>query len=161
MDPKSKDEAGMPHAAIIARSMEELRIKTAAHDRLFQIGRAAWRLDQDTGLITFTGPSGIITSAPAQIVGSFNTVEGTWLWAWDNESVNPKLRVHAALTREYGEKHGIGELTSRKISTTEDKCWEFAALTCHLGNYQGAYRGPGGDTMVFITFGEVKLQKAK
>ena len=48
-----------------------------------------------------------------------------------------------------------------KLVTTEDKAWEMTALTCKLGGYQGAYRGPAGQTMVFITFGEVQLQKQK
>ena len=46
------------------------------------------------------------------------------------------------------------------MATTENKCSEFAALTCKLGNDQGAYRGPAGATMVFITFGKVKLKKS-
>ena len=46
------------------------------------------------------------------------------------------------------------------MATTENKCWEFAALTCKLCNDQGAYRGPAGATMVFITFGGVTVTKA-
>jgi hypothetical protein len=30
---------------MVARSVEELRIKTELHNRLFQIGAAAWELD--------------------------------------------------------------------------------------------------------------------
>jgi hypothetical protein len=55
----------------------------------------------------------------------------------------------------------ITELTTPKMEMTEDKAWELAALTCKLGNHQGAYRGPAGPTMVFITFGEVKMQKGR
>ena len=64
------------------------------------------------------------------------------------------------ITREYGEKRGISELIERKMVTTESKCWEFAALTCKLCNDQGAYRGPAGATMLFITFGGVNVAKA-
>jgi hypothetical protein len=46
-------------------------------------------------------------------------------------------------------------------STIQEKCWEFAALNCKLGNDQGVYRGPAGETTVFIAFGEVKLQKPR
>jgi len=111
-------------------------------------------------LIAFTSPSGLVATAPAQIVGTYNTANGTWLWAWDNPSINSNLTLHAEITREYGEKRGISELTERKMATTEKQCWEFAALTCKLGNDQGAYRGPAGATMVFITFGRVKVTKA-
>jgi len=153
------DESALPYATMVARSVEELRIKTELHDRLFQIGAAAWELDQDTGLITFTSPSGLAATAPAQIIGTYNTASGTWLWAWDNPSINPNLSLNAEIAREYGEKRGMSDLTERRIATTEDKCWEFTALACKLCNDQGAYRGPAGATMVFITFGSVKVGK--
>ena len=63
--------------------------------------------------------------------------------------------------RQYGERRGIAELTTRKLNITEEKAWELAALTCKLGNDQGAYRGPADQTMVFITFGEVTLEKQR
>ncbi len=56
-------------------------------------------------------------------------------------------------------RSGISELTEHKMATTEDKCWEFTALAYKLCNDQGAYRGPAGATMVFITFGSVKVGK--
>ena len=154
-------EDELPHATMVARAMEELRIKTASFDRLFQLGRADWQLDQDTGIIEFTSPKGLVATAPAQIVGSFNLDDKTWLWSWDNPSVEPALTAHAKLTQRYGQQRGIPELTTRKMVTTEEKAWEMTALTCKLGGYQGAYRGPAGQTMVFITFGDVQLQKQK
>ncbi len=146
---------------MVARGMEELRLKTVINIRLFQMDKAFWAVDQETGVITFTSPDGLIATAPAQIVGSFNTADNAWLWAWDNPSVFPKLRQHANLTREYGKIRKIQEFTTAKFTTTEEKCWEFTALACKLGDGQGAYRGPAGDTKVFITFGAVTLQKAK
>ncbi len=38
------------------------------------------------------------------------------------------MAAHAAHLREYGEYNGIVELTTRKLSTTEEQCWEFTAL---------------------------------
>jgi hypothetical protein len=154
-------EGEIPHATMVARSMEELRIKTASFDRLFQIGEADWELDQDEGEIVFTSPGGIVARAPAQIAGTYNTDDGTWLWAWDNASIAEALAAHAKLVREYGGKRRIAELTTRKLKITEEKAWELAALTCKLGNDQGVYRGPAGSTMVFITFGEVTTEKRR
>jgi hypothetical protein len=154
-------EGEIPHATMVARSMEELRIKTASFDRLFQIGEADWELDQDKGEIVFASPGGIVATAPAQIAGTYNTDDGTWLWAWDNDSIVETLAAHAKLVREYGGKRKIAELTTRKLKITEEKAWELAALTCKLGDYQGVYRGPAGATMVFITFGEVKMEKRR
>jgi hypothetical protein len=118
-------------------------------------------LDQDTGLVTFSGPSGIVAIAPAQIVGTYNPADRTWLWAWHNATVEPKLREHAEVARHYGETHGVAELTNAKFVATEDKCWELAAVTCKLANDQGIYRGSSGATKVFIAFGELEMRKSK
>jgi hypothetical protein len=48
-------------------------------------------LDQTTGLIAWTFPDRIAT-APAQILASYNRPEGSWMWAWANESIRPPLR---------------------------------------------------------------------
>jgi hypothetical protein len=52
-------------------------------------------------------------------------------------------------------------LINQKIECGEDDAWQMTALACKLANAQGAYRGPMGSTLVFLTFGEPKLTKAK
>jgi hypothetical protein len=157
--PRSKgEEPDFP--TLLAQSLEELRIKTAAHDGTWHLGQAAWAVDQDTGQIVFTAPGGITATCPVQIVGTYNTADGTWLWGWDHPSVEPALQEHARLVWAYGERHGIAKLTTRKLRCSEAEAWEFAALACKLGEAQGGYRGPAGQTMVFMTFGEVHLSRA-
>lgn len=145
---------------LLDQSMEELRIKTAGHDGVWHLSQADWDLDQDTGLITFTAPNGMVATCPAQIIGTFNTVDGTWLWGWDHPSVGPALQDHAKLCKAYGEKHAVRALTSRKLTSfSEEDGWQFTALACKLAGAQGGYRGPMGTTMVFITFGQPSLTK--
>jgi hypothetical protein len=154
-------EAEVPHETLVARSLESLRINTGSFQRLFKIGQSDWHLDQDKGVITFTSPDGVVTTAPAQIAGTYNTDDGTWLWAWQNPSVAEPLTAHATLVRQYGARKKLDELTTPKLEITEEKAWELAALTCTLGGHQGVYRGPAGPTMVFITFGEVRMEKRR
>lgn len=144
----------MDHHELIARSLEELRLKSAVHDRLWHLSEARWSVDQDTGKITFCAPNGMIAVCSVQIIGTFNTHDSTWLWAWDHPSVQPTLAEHAKRLLEYGESFNISELTTRKLSTTEDLCWEFTALACHLNDAQGAYRARSGAAMVFMTLGD-------
>lgn len=147
----------MDHRRLIAQSMEELRLKTGLHNRLWQLGEADWSVDQDTGEIVFSAPNGMTATCAVQIIGTFNTEDSTWLWGWDHPSVEPPLAVHAEQVRQYGEANGIDELTTRKLSATEELCWEFTALACKLNEAQGGYRGPAGSALVFMTFGEPKL----
>jgi Family of unknown function (DUF6882) len=148
------------YRALIDRSMEELRLKTAAHDSGWGLGAADWAVDQDTGLITFTGKT-MVATAPAQIIATYNTQDGTWLWGWDHPSVADNMAEHARQVYEYGKQHGIADLTTRKLKCSQDDAWEFTALACHLCGAQGAYRGPAGTALVFMTFGKVTLSQPK
>ena len=150
----------MNHRDLVAQSMEDLRLKTEAHDRLWHLSEADWSVDQDTGEIEFSAPNGMVATCSVQIIGTFDTTDGTWLWAWDHPSVQPQLAEHAKRLHEYGETNGIGELTTRKLSSTEKQCWEFTALACKLNEAQGGYRGPAGTVLVFMTFGAPKLSSS-
>ena len=145
---------------LLAQSMEELAIKTASHDRLWQISAADWSVAQESGQIVFHSPKSMIATAPVQIIGTYNSQNNTWLWGWDHPSVVLPLRKHAEQLRDYGKKNKLPRLTERLIKCTQDECWEFAALACRLCEAQGAYCGPDGDTLVFMTFGDVALSKA-
>ena len=94
-----------------------------------------------------------------QIIGTYNTDDGTFLWGWDHPSVQEPLRVHAKLARTFGEQHKLSNFTERTVKCTEDEAWEFAAVAARLGNANGAYRGPAGSALVYMTFGEIKLHK--
>jgi hypothetical protein len=76
---KAKRMSDAEYRALIDRSMEELRLKTAPHDSGWGLGAADWAVNQDTGLITFTGRK-MTPTAPAQIMGTYNIQDGTWLW---------------------------------------------------------------------------------
>lgn len=144
---------------LFASSLTELNAKTQAHEGLFQISQADWDLDQDAGKIKFTSPDGKIVTAPAQVAGTFDTADSTWLWSWDNPSIDEKLTAHALLAKDFGGGHGPDELIRRKFKTTEDWCWKYTAVTCKLGKYEGAYRARSDGTIVFVTFGEVTIEK--
>jgi hypothetical protein len=62
----------------IEKAMHGLQAQTAAHDGIWHIGRADWSVDQEAGTIVFSSPQGIRAVAPVQIIGSYNTDDGTW-----------------------------------------------------------------------------------
>jgi len=140
--------------------VEELQLKTDAHVGTWHLDQAAWSVDQDEGTIVFTMPNGTTATAPVQIIGTYNTQDGTWLWGWEHPSVDRVLSEHAALVRAYGERQELEDLTTRKLKCSEDEAWEFTALACKLAEANGAYRGPAGTALVFMTFGEVELSRA-
>src|SRR5689334_10080691 len=135
---------------LLAQSMEELRLKTQAHDGIWHLGECDWSVDQDMGTIVFTSPNGMIATCSVQIIGTYNTLDNTWLWGWDHPSIVPSIQDHAGKVREYGETNNLERLTTRKLTCSETEAWEFTALACKLSNAQGGYRGPAGTTLVFM-----------
>ena len=61
----------------IEKAMNGLAAVTTAHNSTWHLGEADWSLDQDVGNLVFTTQQGIQAVAPAQIIGTYNTKDGT------------------------------------------------------------------------------------
>jgi hypothetical protein len=145
---------------LLDTSMEELRLKTMGHQAGWRFGQARrWSLDQSRGDLLFTFDDGVVATCPAQIIGSFDSADGSWLWAWANPSIADALNRDSLRVREYVQQRQIARLTSAEWACTEAEAWRMAALACKLCEGQGVYRGPAGTAFVFITFGRVELSK--
>ena len=141
-------------------SMNELRLKTTGHQQGWGLGKSArWDIDQSQGNLVFTFADGIVATAPAQIIGSFDSTTSEWLWAWANPSIAEPLKRDSLKVKEYGQKHQITRLTSSEWFGKEDDAWSMTALASKLCEAEGAYRGPAGTSFVFMTFGKVELSK--
>jgi hypothetical protein len=154
-------DSALNYPLLLARSKEELAIQTRTHDNIFQLGTAAWSADLAAGTIEFTSSNGVKATASLQIIGTFNTEDSTWLWAWANNSIPSTLCNHANALKQYGEAHGVERFITRKLQCLESEAWEFTAVANKLGSGQGAYRGPDGSAFVFMTFSNVKVQRAQ
>lgn len=91
--------------AFIEASRQGLALQTSAHVSTWHLGKEDhWSADLDAGTITFHFKNGKVANASIQVVGTYNQSDGTFLWGWDHPSVPGKLRHHAQLAREWGEK---------------------------------------------------------
>jgi hypothetical protein len=145
---------------LLDTSMEELRVKTMGHQAGWGFGKATrWSLDQSRGDLLFTFDDGVVATCPAQIVGSFDGTDGSWLWAWANPSIADSLKRDSLRVRDYGQQRQIVRLTSAEWSCSEAEAWRMAALACKLCEAQGVYRGPAGTAFVFMTFEKVQLTR--
>ena len=157
---KQKDAYPKELQTQIEMAMYALQALTAAHDGTWRLGEAAWNVDQDQGTITFEPPNGMRVTAPVQIIGSYDTQDGTWLWSWNNPSIKEPLTADARNVQSLGQEKGYEVLTTPKLTCSEEQCWELTALACMMAGAQGAYRGPAGSVRVFMTFGQITLSKA-
>jgi hypothetical protein len=154
---KTRPRESLDFDALLDESVEELRLKNEAHDAAWRLSEADWSIDQESGTVIFKLSDGLTAICPVQIIGTYNTLDATWLWSWANSSVVAALQQNALQVEEFGQKNGFEPLTIRKLACTEQQAWDLTALACKLCEAQGAYRGSVGDTLVFMTFGEVRL----
>ena len=63
---------------------------------------------------------------PAQIIGTYNSEDHTWLWAWANSSIEEKLQADARQLLKYGEENHIDRLTnaSGSVLKTTPGLWQ-------------------------------------
>ena len=141
-------------------SIEELQLKTEAHKKAWGLDKILWwDFNQGSGQLEFSLPEGMKDVSSAQIIGTYNSEDHTWLWAWANSSIEEKLQADARQLLKYGNEHHIDRLTKRKWVGTEEEAWAMTALAAKLCGKQGAYRGPAGATKEFMVFGEVTLTR--
>jgi hypothetical protein len=145
------------YVAFLTESHELLTERQARLNAEFRLGSwTRYHWDQDSGQIFFSDSGRAAVIADIQFVGSVSTVSGTWLWAWANPTVDPRLRRAVEQVRHYGEKHGVVRLTSAKWEADEVDGWEMTSISARLLNAEGAYRSPNEKGATFLLLNHVR-----
>ncbi|MEJ7137372.1 DUF6882 domain-containing protein [Amphibiibacter pelophylacis] len=138
----------------LQQALEALQAQTAQNSRDWGLGtEARWNLEMNEGSLRFTFADGRVLQAPVQVVGTYSTASGSFLWGWDHPSVPQPLRRAAQKVCDYGLAHGMEPLTMRSIACSEDEAWAYTAAAAQLDGAAGAYRGDAGGTWVYMVFG--------
>ena len=82
------------------QSVAQTYIYSWGYDRI-----AEWSFDMNDGMIHFITEDNLHVSAPAQIVGTYNSKDSTFLWSWANSSIPPALQECALKVKSFGEEH--------------------------------------------------------
>jgi len=126
---RRKQTAVESPAQFIAAAREGLSLQTSTHAATWHLGQEInWAADLNAGTITFNLPEQVTAVAPIQVVGTYNTADGTFLWGWDHPSVSVPLRSHAQLAKDWGRANRLANFTSRLVACSEEEAWGFAAV---------------------------------
>jgi uncharacterized protein DUF6882 len=112
--------------------------------------------NQDTGTIVFSNDGVPKLLANILFVGSVSTRTNTWLWSWANESISCKLSDRLRAVKEYGETHGIAQLTEPYWSADEVDGWEMTSVSAYLLKAEGAYRTPDEHGFTYLLLRNVR-----
>ncbi|MES1200675.1 MAG: DUF6882 domain-containing protein [Pseudomonadota bacterium] len=142
-----------------ADAWANLYAQQSALAKRFKLADAEWAVDQQAGIIQFERKDGSLVTGPVQIVGAWNPRTSLFTWGWDHPSVQTRLRADAERTRWFGDKHGLNELTERRLKLSEMDAWRLTAVAMKVNAATGAYRGPTENgPVIFMTLGDLKIK---
>lgn len=134
--------------AFRAEANEELRAKQASLQAVYNLSaHGRWWFDQDAETLQFfDAQDRLRVEADVVYVGSYSRRSDTWLWAWANVSLLPKLRDKAQALRALASTTGHALFAEADtFEVDEPMAWELAAMAVkHLGA-MGCYRAPSAD----------------
>jgi hypothetical protein len=135
-----------------SESLAWLREQTAHLENKWGLGsESKWNLDLDTGLLTLSFQDGHVIDFAVQIIGTYNTVDSTLMWAWDHPSVPLPLRKASETLHHFLAEKNFNDLTKKTIACLETDAWIFTAAAAKLTKAIGAYRGNAGDIWVYMS----------
>jgi hypothetical protein len=145
---------------LVAEGHTEIARTTEEHSERWGLGTARrWVLDQSDGRVVWSFEDHI-ASAPAQILGSWNSEVNTFVWSWDNDSIADSLCETAATVRAFGAEHEIAALVGSPLKLDEAQVRDVVALAFRVGRCTGLYHPFDGRLASYIAFGEVTLEEA-
>ena len=114
-----------------------------------------WHYDQGTGKVTFLQGGRAKFVCDFEVAGTISTVNNTWLWSWENETINPQLSQLAQKVRQIGKERGWNKLTDNLWHADENDGWEMASLMNKIMGGQGVYRIPDENGFMFLVFTKI------
>ena len=142
----------LAYEARIEQAADAMREKQKALVDRFQLGthgRFDW--SQEQGVIVFSNNGVPKVAADIQFAGSYSSTSKTWLWAWANDTILPKMSSDSKRVLQYGREHHFKRLTEAKWPAGEVDCWEVTTLQAHLTNAEGMYRTPDNNGYTYLT----------
>jgi len=135
---------------------EELEIKQQKLIEEFNIGSfQKFEFDFEKAEIYFLNEGLVEVQANIIPIGSFNSENNTWMWAWANEGFPEDLRAKSARLKQLEEKTGFEIFGTEMPEIDEDMAWEMAGISLNMLNVQGVYRGPVNKTEYFYAIDNV------
>lgn len=144
-------------AQLIVESHVEVLTKHARAVEQWGIGSAdRWSADLAAGTITFHFPNHVIRGE-AELLGSFATEPGTWLWGWANGSVPESSTGAAREVRELAIRPGLQLLAAPKLQVSAETADDLANIAVEAGGMDGWYRSPSPTKNVYLGFRGLNL----
>jgi hypothetical protein len=113
--------------------------------------------DQESATLLFSGADRPNLKFTIQVIGSWAAEAGSWLWAWENDSILLGAREHVHVLQKFGLENGFQRLSEALWDATQADAWEMTRVACLLLQADGVYRAPDEDGALFMVLSEPEL----
>lgn len=149
---RPEDRDGAP-SRYIESARRELEAFTREQKAQWRLGtEATWDADLNAGTLTLRFADGRELVRPMRPVGTWNSRDGSFLWAWDHPSIPSPRRDAAMRARRWGLDHSLRGFSSPLVPCFEDDAWTFSAVTARLHGWTGIYRGRCDASWLYMIF---------
>jgi len=136
-----------------AEAVAMMSTRNRAWVERYALAGAQYVFDLKTATITFEGTSTRVV-ADLCLVGTASKAEGSYLWAWANETIPVEAKRGIEKVRAFGLVHDLGMLTEPEMVGGRTEGLEALAIAGRVLDADGAWVDEGGDlTLFFALFG--------
>ena len=112
-----------------------------------------WTFD-DAQLVFRPGSDEVV--ADICVLGSVSETEGTFLWAWANETIPEHARRGLERVREFGDRNELESLTKPVWPGGRSDGLEMAAVAGRVLDAAGVWVAPTGDATLFFALSNLR-----
>jgi len=92
------------------------------------------------------------------LVGTTSEFEGTFLWAWANETIPPAAIQGLERVQEFGKAHDLSLLTEAEFPGSRPDGLELVAIAGRILDADGTFVAADGDVTRFFTLSAFRLE---
>lgn len=155
-----ENNVNLSNQDFIEGAYEGLQMQTNAYKSTWKLGKESnWDVDLNQGTLTFSFADGKIVRTNIQVIGTYNSNDGSFMWGWEHPSVPENLAQHATIAKEWGLKNNELDYSTLTVICSVDDVWKMCAVVNRLADANGVYRGDSNGTFVFMTMGTLEMSK--
>jgi hypothetical protein len=123
----------------------------------FNLDGAPYRWDLGTAELRFERPADEVV-ADLCLVGTVSELEGTFVWAWDNDAIPAAARRGLEVVRAFGATHDLPRLVTPEWPGGRADGLEMLAVAGRLQDASGGFVDQEGGLLLFFTLHHFRLR---
>ena len=123
----------------------------------FELTAEPFHWDLETATLRFQRARDQVVASLC-LVGTTSECEGTFLWAWANETIPPAATRGLEQVRQFGEANDLSLLTEAEFAGSRPDGLEVVAIAGRILDADGTFVAADGDVTRFFTLSAFRLE---